>query len=247
MAKEPGELKWIEDLLPEERYRRKAMFGGFAYYIEEKIVLVLFESDDIRWNGAMFPLEREFHPKALAKFPILKPHAILPKWLYLSIETENFDEIVPDILKEVLRPTSFWGSIPKTKGKKGKAAQTKKKIDEGISTKIDTRKPRMFSDEPAEDALKKARKVSDLKNLGAVTEQLFAKIGITTAQQFIKLGWKKTWKKMIDFDPKYRHSLYAYALIGALTNTDFGHITEAEKEEAKAFVRSLPRPEKKKR
>ncbi|MEK2644317.1 TfoX/Sxy family DNA transformation protein [Bdellovibrio sp. BCCA] len=246
MAKEPGELKWIEELLPEEGYRRKSMFGGFAYYIDDKIVLLIFESDDKRWNGTMFPVEREFQPQALKKFPELSPHVILPKWLYLPLHTEGFDEIVPDILREVLRPRSFWGSIPKPKGKKGNSRK-RKNVEDEISTKIDTRKPRLFSDEPAEDALKKAKKISDLKNLGEVTEKQFAKIGITTAQQFIKLGWKKTMKKLIEYNPKYRHSLYAYALIGALTNTEFTHISDEEKAEAKAFIKSIPKPDAKKK
>lgn len=241
MAKEPKELKWIEELLPDEGYRRKAMFGGFAYYIEDKIILVLFESDDSRWNGAMFPLEHEFQPQALRKFPALKPHSILPKWLYLPLESEDFEDLISKILKDVLKPASFWGSIPKPKKKKDKSK------DKVILEKIDTRTPRMFSDEPAQDVLKRARKISDLKNLGSVTEQQLAKVGITTAQQFIKLGWKKTLKKLIEYDPKYRHSLFAYALIGALTNNEYSHISDAEKEEAKAFVKSTPRPAKKKK
>lgn len=254
MAKEPGELKWIEELLPEERYRRKSMFGGFSYYIDEKIILLIFESDDKRWNGVMFPVERELQPQALSKFPQLFPHVILPKWLYLPLNTEGFEELIPDILREVLRPNSFWGSIPKPKNKKGKKEIPKSKSkksgtgkDDGISAKMDTRRPRLFSDEPAEDVLQKAKKISDLKNLGEVSEKQFAKVGITTAQQFIKLGWKKTMKKLIEYDPKHRHSMYAYALIGALTNTEFNRISEEEKAEAKAFVRSTPKPEKKKR
>lgn len=242
MAKEPGELKWIEDLLPEHRYRRKSMFGGFAYYFDGKIMVLIFESDDKRWNGVMFPVERELQPPILKKFPELSPHVILPKWLYLPISSEGFDEVVSDVIREALRPNSVWGSIPKPKNKKGK---TKKKKEDEVSTKLDTRRPRMFSDEPVEDALKKAKKISDLKNLGEVTEKQFAKIGITTAPQFIKLGWKKTLKKLVEFDPKHRHSLYAYALIGALTNTEFSRISDEEKEEAKAFVKSLPREKKK--
>lgn len=246
MAKEPGELKWVEELLPEDGYRRKSMFGGFAYYLGEKIVLLIFESDDVRWNGLMFPVERGYQEKALAKFPDLAPHRILPKWLYLPLATEGFEELVPEIIREVLRPNSFWGSIPKPKGKKAKTSK-KKSDDDEVSTKIDTRRPRLFADEPAEGVLKKAKKISDLKNLGEVSEKQFAKVGITTAQQFIKLGWKKTMKKLIEYDPKHRHSLYAYALIGALTNTEFTRISEEEKAEARAFIKSIPKPEKKKK
>ncbi len=251
MAKEPQELKWIEGLLPEDEYRRKAMFGGFAYYIEDKMVLATFESTGNRtykrqkypfeiWNGCMFPVDREFQGKALARFPFLTPHPILPKWLYLPLETENFEDLVTEVIAQAVKPTSYWGSVPKPKTSKKKRAQ--KEEDYG---NIDTRTPRMFSDEPAVDALKKAKKISDLKNLGPKSEEAFRKAGIKTVRQFIELGWKKTMVKLVKADAQSRHSLFAYAIIGALTNKDWGAITELEKEEARSFVKTLPRPKTK--
>lgn len=249
MAKEPQELKWLEELLPEEEYRRKPMFGGFAYYIGEKMVLVTFESTGNRtykrkkyafeiWNGCMFPVEREFQEKALQKFPFLTPHPILPKWLYLPLETENFEELVTEVMAQASKPTGYWGSIPTPKSPKKKRS---KKAPED-SDNIDTRTPRMFSDEPVEKALQKAQKISDLKNLGPKAEETFRKAGIKTAAQFVKLGWKKTMQKLVKSDPKNRHSLFAYALIGALTNREWNALSEKEKEEARNFVRSLARP-----
>ncbi|KHD87542.1 MAG: hypothetical protein OM95_13955 [Bdellovibrio sp. ArHS] len=252
MAKEPQELKWVEELLPEGDYRRKAMFGGFIYYIDEKAVLLIFETeggsrtykgkkyDFDLWNGCMFPVDKEFQAEALNLCPFLTPHPILPKWLYLPLHTENFDEHVTTALKQVLRPHSFWGSIPKAKNKK----KAPKDPLQEVSVRMDTRYPRMFSDEPAAEVLKRAHKISDLKNLGAESEKQFHAAGIKTAQQFIKLGWKKTLLKLIAVHPKHRHSLYAYALIGALTNTEFTQISQAEKDEAREFVRSL-KPAKK--
>lgn len=108
-------------------------------------------------------------------------------------------------------------------------------------------KPTMFSDEPFEHYLREAKKISDLKNLGPESEKSFRKVGITTAQQFIKLGWKKTMLKLIQSNPKHRHSLYAYAMIGALTNTHWSHISEKEKSVAKEFVQSLKPAKKKKK
>ncbi len=108
-----------------------------------------------------------------------------------------------------------------------------------LSTHIDTRTPRMFSEQPVEEVLKSAKKISDLKNLGAITEKEFVKIGITSAQQFIKLGWKKALFKLVQKNPRNRHSMFAYALIGALTNTELSRITDAEKAEARAFVKAL--------
>lgn len=248
MAKEPQELKWIENLLPEEGYRRRGMFGGFAYYIEDKIVLVTFENPggsrtykkqtynfDL-WNGCMFPVEASFQERALRQCPFLVPHPILPKWLYLPLYTENFDDLVEEALSHAVRPNSFWGSLPKPKGKKGPA---KKSVDKDISVKMDTRMPRMFSDEPAEEALSKAVKISDLKNLGTSAEKDFQSAGIKTPKQFIALGWQKTLLKLAKVNKKNLHTIYAYALIGALTNKEFSQISEDEKQQAKDFTKSI--------
>ncbi len=213
------------------------MFGGFGYYLQEKMIMITFEGDDPRWSGALFPVDKEFQDQALRAHPILRPHSILAKWLFLPMQTEDFDEHVTGILRDIIKPNSFWGSIPKPK-------KSSKKKAEVFSARIDTRTPRMFSEEPADEVLKKAQKIRDLKNLGTVTEKEFAKIGLTSAQQFIKLGWKKTLVKLVQKNPRNRHSIFAYALIGALTNTEFSRITEEEKAEARAFVKSLAPPKK---
>lgn len=224
------------------------MFGGFAYYIDDRIVMVIFENPgDYKyrnqtykfevWNGCMFPVEHEHHDKALKQFPELISHPVLAKWLYVPLHTEGFDELVSEIIRQAIKPTGFWGSFPKGKSKKTKSVKTVS--TEKISTKIDTRKPRMFSDEPAEQVLQVAKKISDLKNIGEVIEQNFHKAGIKTAQQFIKMGWKKAMIKMVEFDPKYRHTMYAYTLIGALTNKEWNGLSAEEKQEAKEFTKSL--------
>lgn len=249
MAKEPQQLKWIESLLPEDEYRRKGMFGGFAYYVHDKIVLLMFENPGERsyrsqqydfeiWNGCMFPVEKEFQGKALEKFPFLISHPILPKWLYLPLETEGFDDMVADVLAQAIKPTSFWGSIPKSKTQK-KAKSVSAKNLAKISEKIDTRTPRMFGDEPAEQTLAAAQRISDLKNMGPVTEEVFKKAGIKTAPQFIKMGWKKAMIQLVKSNPKNRHTIFAYVLIGALTNKEWNRLSDEEKIEARDFVHSL--------
>ncbi|WP_413293763.1 TfoX/Sxy family DNA transformation protein [Bdellovibrio sp. HCB185ZH] len=243
MAKEPLELKWIENLLPEEGYRRKSMFGGFAYYLDEKIILITFEAGHkSKWNGCMFPVEHELQSKALQQFPILSPHPILPKWLYLPIETEGFDEWVSDILRVALRPNSIWGSLPKEKSKstKGKTQGRKTAVaKEVINEKIDTRRPRMFSDDDPVAVLQKAKKLTDLKNIGPVLEELLHDAGIKTPQQMQKLGWQKTMVKLVKVHPKTNHSMYAYTIITALENKDFGGMSEQLKSEVRAYMKTL--------
>ena len=108
-------------------------------------------------------------------------------------------------------------------------------------------KPKMFRDEPASEVIAKAQKISDFKNLGPATEKHFLKAGIKTANQFVKLGWKKTLVKLVESDPKNRHSLFAYALIGALKNQDWNAISEKDKAEARSFSASLKPKSPKKR
>lgn len=246
MKKKNRNLEWIEELLP-INHIRKPMFGGYGYYIDKLMVLALFESSGDYtyqnkkynfeiWNGCLFPADKENHSSILKQFPFLINHPILPKWLYLPTQTENFEEYVEEILKQIKRKNKLFGVIPKEK---------KKKVVKLVNEKIDTRTPRMFSDEPAENYLKTAKKITDLKNLGPSAAEALNKAGIKTVQQFIKLGWKKSLVKLVQSNPKNRHSMFTYALIGALTNKQWSQISEAEKAEARTFTNSLKEKRKK--
>ena len=233
MAKELNNLNWIEALLPKD-FIRKPMFGGFAYYSDNRMVLAMFESQEPRsnWNGCLFPSEREFHSAILKKFSYLSNHPVLPKWLYLPQDSENFETHAEDLLKEIRRRSPFFGVIPKAK----KAKQKNSVIQ---NEKIDTRKPRMFSDVPVEVVIKGAVKISDLKNLGPASEKVFHKAGIKTVAQFVKLGWKGAMKKLAKSDSRNIHAMFAYAVIGALKNREWSGISESEKAEARSFMNEL--------
>jgi predicted flap endonuclease-1-like 5' DNA nuclease len=252
MAKRLENLDWIEDLLPKSIVR-KAMFGGFAYYLENKMVLAIFEDEKTRtyknktapyaiWNGCMFPVEKELHAKVLKDYSFLSPHPVLPKWLYLPAESENFESHADEILQQIRKRNPNFGVIPKTKNKTKAKRSEKLKVE-----KIDTRRPRMFSDEPAEDVLRTAKKISDLKNLGPVSEAAFKKAGIKDAQHFIKMGWKKALTLLVKSNPKNAHSIFTYALIGALKNQEFSHISDEDKIEAQQFTKELRDSLKKKK
>jgi len=239
MAKEPKELQWIESLLP-VGYFRRPMFGGFAYYFEGKLALVTFESEGDRvyrgksydfdlWNGCLFPLEREYHVKAIDIAPYLINHPVLGKWLYLPQHTEEFEDRVEFLVKRAFRSGSYWGVVAKQKEKKSKA------VDE----KIDTRRPRMFSDEINRVEIKKLRNISDLKNLGPTSEEQFRKAGIKTPQAFEKIGWKKALDKLVKANPKNAHSIFGYALVGALRNKEWFRLSEDEKKEVRDYVALL--------
>lgn len=240
MAKDLSELKWIEELLPKD-VLRKAFFGGFGYYVEDRIVLAAFESPSERtyknttydfdlWNGCLFPVDFEHHQEIEKRFPYLITHPVLKKWKYLPSDSENFDYLLEPILKEIRRRSKLFGTVPNSKKRPSK--------DTGFKN-IDTRKPRMFSDEPIEVKLQSAKRISDLKNLGPATENQFLKAGIKSVSQFVKLGWKKSLQKLVKIDPKNRHSIFAYAMIGALQNKEWNAISESDKMEARNFTASL--------
>lgn len=247
------DLDWFEDLLP-EGFLKKRMFGGFAYYLDEKLVLLLFEStgnhqyrgqhyDFEIWNGCMFPVEKENQSEILKRFPFLISHPILPKWLYLPFETENFDELAESVLRELRRRNPLMGTIPKPKSSKRAPSGVRKGKGSSPSLKdeeiIDTRRPKMFSEDSAEEVLKKARKITDLKNLGPESERVFIQAGITTAPQLIRLGWKKAMIQICESDPKNNHSIFAYAVIGALQNKMWNLISEEDKKAARELMKSL--------
>lgn len=280
MAKEPQELKWTEKYLPKGTIR-KNMFGGFGYYLDDRMILCLMETYGERtykgvslnydlWCGCLFPCERENHMTITTKFPFLFPHPVLGKWLYLPLSTENFDELAESVLKELLRINSLFGALVKkkkpkknqhqpkisaasAKTKPQKKSPTKKtnkiKSDEfNLNGHRISKTPQMFSDEPTEDIFTKVTKISELKNLGPVTEKTFHKAGIKNAAQFKKLGWKKTFKKIIAISPKNHHSVFTYALIAALKNIEIGGLSEEDKAQARTFTQSLkPRKKTKRR
>lgn len=237
--KNPDTLAWVEELLT-PGYRRKPMFGGFTYAFDDVMVMALFESEGSRshrgttypyelWFGCMFPVEREKQDQVRAGFPFLVPHPVLGKWLYLPSESENFESNVEAVLREIRRRNPLFGTIPHSKRpKKGHAVQ----CDGGTYS----RTPMMFREEPAAEKLKKAKHLSDLRGLGPVLEKRLMQAGIRSVDQFVKMGWQKAAKRLVDLHPRHLHAMYAYVLIGALRNINLSDISEAEKKEAIALM-----------
>ncbi len=107
--------------------------------------------------------------------------------------------------------------------------------------------PQIFNDESAESKLQRSKKISDLKNLGQVTERSLEAVKINTVKQFVKLGWKKTLVKLCESNHKNAHTIYAYALIGALKNIEWNQISDVDKKEAQEFTFELRKKLKKKK
>lgn len=126
--------------------------------------------------------------------------------------------------------------------KKIKAAQIQVKSNSRYKNKaedIDTRYPRMFSEENSLLRLSQAKAITDLKNLGPSSEKEFHRAGIKSAQQLLKMGWEKAYTKIVSRNSKNCHSMFAYAIIGAVKNQEWSRISEDDKLAARLVSQQL--------
>jgi hypothetical protein len=121
MAKE-FELVWAFEPFEEDpSFVSRHMFGGKAAYVQGKIVMCLAEDrDDPKWYGILFPTEKKYHESLQNEFAPLIPHPILPKWLYLPITCEDFEEIAMVLAHQIAKGDPRLGVYPKPKKKKTK-------------------------------------------------------------------------------------------------------------------------------
>lgn len=105
------------------------MFGSLAVYLSDKMVLVLSESPGERtyrgqafsfdvWNGLLIPTSLEHHASLSKQFSGLLPHPVLKKWLYLPIDSENFESEAQVLIELVLARDPRMGVLPRQKKKR---------------------------------------------------------------------------------------------------------------------------------
>jgi hypothetical protein len=102
------------------------MFGCEACYVDGRLVLVLADTEE-PWNGLLVPTEREHQPKLRAQYPALSPHPILPKWLYLPAELDQFETVAQAIVRSICMGNELIGVIPSEKRKRRKKGAKPKK------------------------------------------------------------------------------------------------------------------------
>ena len=104
---------WLwEPLASEPSFLLKSMFGAKAVYLRGQIMLC-FMAKDPPWRGVLICTDRERHPALRRDLPQAKPHPILPKWLYLPDEADNFDRLAEKLVKLVQRGDERIGVVSK--------------------------------------------------------------------------------------------------------------------------------------
>lgn len=157
-------LNWIEQLLPFEVMQKNRQ-DGVGYYFNDKFILFLTEDSKTTihrgksyqfqlYFGVFFPIVKLKHNAVIAKFPFLENHPVKKDWLYLPAESENFEEEVKLVLREVLKGNPLFG-IPVTETTDAKRSRQKTALEE----EHDPRKPSLFNtDAPKPQRIKPIKK-----------------------------------------------------------------------------------------
>ncbi|MBC7371033.1 MAG: hypothetical protein H7326_05670 [Bdellovibrionaceae bacterium] len=113
-------LLWIEELLPAE-IEAVPKHGGMAYYLENKLVLIVVErAGRLRdhkgvtypfelWNGCILPIEKKRQNAFYLKLPLLENHPVNKNWLYSPSDSENFEDDVKLFVREVIKRNPLLG------------------------------------------------------------------------------------------------------------------------------------------
>lgn len=135
-------LYWIEELLP-PGLEAIPKHGGIAYFMDQKMVLILVEKRDSTseykgvvypfeiWNGAIFPVEYKKQSAFYMKYSFLENHPANKDWLYIPANTDSFEEEVRQIIREIHKNNPLLGTTVRFKvavKEKPTEAKPKKKM-----------------------------------------------------------------------------------------------------------------------
>jgi hypothetical protein len=106
--------------------RVKPMFGCYAVYVGEKIVLILRQRKDHEDdNGVWIAAQREYHESLKREFPCMRSIHLLGTaetvWQNIPVDDDSFEELVLKACELIIKGDLRIGKIPKSKTKKVKA------------------------------------------------------------------------------------------------------------------------------
>jgi hypothetical protein len=117
---------WLwEPLESDPTFLLRPMFGTRAAYLDGRIVFC-FSAKHEPWRGVLVCTDRPHHAALLAEFSDLKPHPILPKWLYLPESADKFEQAAVRLVKLAARRDPRIGVTPQPKRRRPAAAKARK-------------------------------------------------------------------------------------------------------------------------
>lgn len=126
-------FEFVLDCLGPLAFTVKPMFGMWAIYVDQKIVLILKQkNDNPDTNGVWIATYKEHHKSLKNEFPSL--HSISSssigidetEWQVLPIDTEDFETSVRKVCELIKHNDSRVGRIPKPRQTRSKAKNINK-------------------------------------------------------------------------------------------------------------------------
>ena len=109
--------QWLwEPLQSDPTFVLRSMFGARAAYLDGRLVLCFCAGDE-PWRGVLVCTEHEHHGPLRAEFPVLTPHSILPKWLYLPESADVFERVAEQLVRAARARDPRLGILPKPRKK----------------------------------------------------------------------------------------------------------------------------------
>lgn len=112
-AEHPYAWLW-EPLETEPSFELRSMFGAKAVYIGGKLQFC-FTPKEEPWRGVLVCTEKAHQPSLIQEFPVLRPHPVLPKWLYLPESSESFESTATRLVALVRKRDARIGVVAKPK------------------------------------------------------------------------------------------------------------------------------------
>lgn len=112
-AEHPYGWLW-EPLEAEPSFELRSMFGAKAVYIGGKMQFCFMPKEE-PWRGVLVCTEKANQPSLIEEFPVLRPHPVLPKWLYLSESSESFESTATRLVALVRKHDTRIGIVAKPK------------------------------------------------------------------------------------------------------------------------------------
>lgn len=109
---------WLWEPLEEDAtFVLRTMFGTKTVYLEGKLTLCFADGEE-PWRGLLLCTERAHHAALIGEFPVLSPHPILGKWLYLPEAEDQFETIARRLVQLARRRDPRLGVVAGAKSRK---------------------------------------------------------------------------------------------------------------------------------
>jgi len=94
---------WLWEPLEEDAsFELRAMFGAQAAYLDGRLQLCFMARTE-PWRGVLVCTDRSYHGALRAEFPVLSPHPVLAKWLYIPEASDDFERSAQRLVTLALR------------------------------------------------------------------------------------------------------------------------------------------------